>query len=111
MPREYIIIYTIENISFAIDEDNIIKIKKELEKIKLELFGIQKRYFDLIANEKCTKDKYSNENYKEGIKNVTALKFKGKNKNNARIYCKDFQKENERIIILCEFHKKNKQKF
>lgn len=62
-----------------------------------------------INAEVATKDVYSNENYNKDIKYVTAIKFKGKHFNNARIYCKDYKIGEQRIIVLCELLKSKKQ--
>ena len=110
MSRIYNIIYEINNVIFAVDEKNRDEIIKNLKAIRLDVSKMKDLYFDLIVKGTCSKDKYSQENYSNVIENVTALKFKGKSKNNSRIYCKDFKKENKRIIILCEFHKKKQNK-
>ena len=110
MLRKYIIIKDIKNVIFAIDKDNSDKIKKDLERIKVNTDKIGKHYFNAIAENRCTTDKYSQENYGQEIKNVTALKFKGKSTNNARIYCKDWKEGNNRIIVLCEFYIKKQTK-
>ena len=108
MCRKYIVITEINNIVFAIDKRNMEEITKLLNPFKGD---ITKNYFPLIAQNKCPKDKYSFENYKSSIKNITALKFKAKHMNNARIYCQDFRKNNTRYIILCEpYHSKKQTK-
>ncbi len=67
------------------------------------------RIFSQINNGKPPKDVYGSENYDNSIKNVTAIKFKGKSFNNARIYCKDYAENKPRIIILSELLKSKKQ--
>lgn len=93
-------------IVFYIDEENrdsIIGFLKERGKEKLRYI------FSIICNGKPPKDVYSAENYDNGIKNVTAIKLKGKRFNNARIYCKDYDESKPRIIVLSELLESKKQ--
>ncbi len=86
-------------IEFYIDEEN-------QGKIFIFLKGKSKerlRYiFSRICKGKPPTDVYSSENYSDNIKNVTAIKFKGRKFNNARIYCKDYNDRKPRIIVLSE---------
>lgn len=62
-----------------------------------------------IKERTAAKDVYSSENYDASIKNITAIKLKGKKFNNARIYCKDYDENKTRIIILSELLPSKKQ--
>lgn len=106
MKRNKVELHIFSEIVFYIDEknkDSIIDFLKEKGKDKLV------RIFSRINNGKPPKDVYDSENYDNSIKNVTAIKFKGKKFNNARIYCKDYAENKPRIIILSELLKSKKQ--
>ncbi len=93
-------------IEFYIDEQNkdgIMDFLKEKGVKKL------RRIFSRICNGKPPKDVYSSENYDNSIQNITAIKFKGSQFNNARIYCKDYNEDESRIIVLSELLKSKKQ--
>jgi hypothetical protein len=62
-----------------------------------------------IKEKTAVKDVYSSENYNNGIENVTAIKFKGRRFDNARIYCQDYYENNLRIIVLSELLASKKQ--
>ncbi|WP_158009388.1 hypothetical protein, partial [Bathymodiolus thermophilus thioautotrophic gill symbiont] len=62
-----------------------------------------------IKEETATRNVYSSENYNDDIENITAIKFKGKVFNNARIYCKDYYDNKLRIIVLSELLISKKQ--
>lgn len=106
MIRKKVKFENINTIEFCIDENNkdvIVDFLQEKGHTKLQ-YIIQQ-----IANKTATKNVYSSENYNNDIKNITAIKFKGKAFNNARIYCKDYKKNEKRIIILCELLPSKKQ--
>lgn len=96
-------------ISFYIDENNQEEIfnflaQKGKGNSKLQII------LHKITNKVVTKDEYSKEEYTHNIKNVTAIKLKGKRFNNARIYCKDYLRyDGKRIIVLSELLKSKKQ--
>ncbi|SMM98091.1 hypothetical protein SPONN_846 [uncultured Candidatus Thioglobus sp.] len=93
-------------IEFYIDEENkdgIIAFLNEKGKDKLQII------LSRICNGKPPKNVYSSENYTGSIKNITAIKFKGKAFNNARIYCKDYNESELRIIVLSELLASKKQ--
>ncbi len=96
------------DIKFYIDEENKDKINNFLKGKK---GGIKKlrHIFAIICNGKPPKDVYEYENYNNNIQNVTAIKFKGTNFNNARIYCKDYDENKPRIIVLSELLESKKQ--
>ncbi len=104
--RKKIKIGQINSIMFFIDEVNKKNIEgflKDKGQKKLQEFLVK------IANNVATVDIYGQENFNSSIKNVTAVKFKGKYFNNARIYCKDFYLGEKRIIVLSELLKSKKQ--
>jgi hypothetical protein len=107
MKRNKVKLFDGNEIEFYIDEknkDSIIDFLKEKGKDKLS------RIFSKINNGKPPKGVYESEDYDNSIKNVTAIKFKGRKFNNARIYCKDYAENKPRIIILSELLKSKKQK-
>ncbi len=106
MIRNKVKLLGFDKIVFYIDEENqseIINFLKEKGKERL------KYIFSRICKGKPPKDVYSSENYSDNIKNVTAIKFKGKKFNNARIYCKDYNDRKPRIIVLSELLESKKQ--
>lgn len=105
MKRSYLCIYEYESTVFGVDEikskDIQIFVKNNLKKCEY--------LFQRIANKSATSDMYSNYE-KLGFINISAIKFKGRQRNNARIYCKDFIGEsNKRYIILVEYLHSKKQ--
>jgi len=93
-------------IAFYIDEknkDEILNFLKEKGKEKLQNILLR------IKEKTATRNVYSSENYNDDIENVTAIKFKGKVFNNARIYCKDYYDNKLRIIVLSELLISKKQ--
>ncbi len=94
------------DIEFYIDKKNQAKIKNFLGKKGKEKLSY---IFSRICKGKPPKDVYGKENYDASIKNVTAIKLKGKSFNNARIYCKDYDENKPRIIVLSELLKSKKQ--
>ncbi len=106
MIRNKVKLLGFDKIVFYIDEENqseIINFLKEK--------GIKKlhRFFLRIEENTATRNVYSSENYDNSIKNVTAIKLKGKEFNNARIYCKDYNQNKPRIIVLSELLASKKQ--
>ena len=106
MKRNKVKLQDCGEIEFYIDkknQDNIMDFLKEKGRKKL-------LYIFLIINKgKPLKSVYEIESYDNSIKNVTAIKFKGRGFNNARIYCKDYDKNKPRIIVLSELLKSKKQ--
>jgi len=93
-------------IAFYIDEknkDEILNFLKEKGRKKLQNILLR------IKEETATRNVYSSENYNDDIENITAIKFKGKVFNNARIYCKDYYDNKLRIIVLSELLISKKQ--
>lgn len=84
--------------------DKIISFLKD-EKAKKKLRHI----IELISKGEKNNNVYGPENFNESIKNITAIKFKGKKFNNARIYCQDNEGDTPRVIVLCELHRSKKQ--
>lgn len=84
-----------EIISFLLQEDKKgkLKYKKKFQRI---LYTILKNRYD--------EDLYSKEEVTDKAKNVTAIKFKGKE--NFRIACKELKCKNKKIIMVTLFHKK-----
>lgn len=106
MKRNKVELQDYGEIVFCIDEENkdsIIDFLKANGKKKLN------NIFSKIYNGKPSKNVYSSAKYDNSIKNVTAIKLKGKNFNNARIYCKDYDENQPRIIILSALLKSKKQ--
>lgn len=106
MSRYKVKLYSCNGIEFYIDEknkDSITAFLNEKGKDKLQLI------LSRICNGKPPKNVYSSENYAGSIKNITAIKFKGKEFNNARIYCKDYYENKLRIIVLSELLESKKQ--
>lgn len=104
--RNKVKLTNIKDICFYIDEENA-EIIYDFFKDK---FSKKLGYiFTQIANDVATNNVYSNENFKKNIKNITAIKLKGKTFSNARIYCKDYKIAEQRIIILCELLTSKKQ--
>jgi len=106
MKRTKVKLSDYDRIVFYIDEKNKDSIMNFLKTKGTEKLG---RIFSRINNGKPPKDVYSLENYDKSIKNVTAIKFKGKHFNNARIYCKDDNEKEPRVIILSELLESKKQ--
>lgn len=106
MKKNKVELHISSEIEFYIDKENkdsIIDFLGETGKTKLSYI------FSRIKKGKPPKDVYGSENYDNSIKNVTAIKLKGINFNNARIYCKDYAENKPRIIILSELLKSKKQ--
>ncbi len=93
-------------IEFYIDEQNKDNIINFLGDKGVERLGY---IFSRICKGKPPKDVYSSENYDNSIQNITAIKFKGSQFNNARIYCKDYNEGKSRIIVLSELLESKKQ--
>lgn len=102
-PNEFICSSTIE---FYIDKSNKEEIFKFLNEKGIEKL---KNILRQINDKTATKSIYSSENYNNNIKNITAIKFKGTRFHNARIYCKDYDENKPRIIVLSELLKSKKQ--
>ncbi|CAC9434702.1 hypothetical protein [uncultured Gammaproteobacteria bacterium] len=97
MKRNKVKLLSYSEVEFYIDEQNkdeILNFLKEKGKKKLQNILLR------IKEKTAVKDVYSSENYNNGIENVTAIKFKGKRFDNARIYCQDYYENNLRIIVL-----------
>lgn len=107
MARNKVKLQDCGDIIFYIDEENKNNIVDFLKKKGPERL---RRIFSRICKGKPPKDVYSLENYDHSIKNITAIKLKGKEFNNARIYCKDYNENKLRIIVLSELLKSKKQK-
>ena len=65
-----------------------------------------KRILHVILSGKYDKDFYSQEGREIGIKNATALKFKGRYNSNTRIYCKEIFKNGKKVILITSLSKK-----
>ncbi|CAB5503761.1 hypothetical protein THERMOT_1848 [Bathymodiolus thermophilus thioautotrophic gill symbiont] len=106
MKRSKVKLIAYAKIAFYIDEknkDEILNFLKEKGKEKLQNILLR------IKEKTATRNVYSSENYNDDIENVTAIKFKGKVFNNARIYCKDYYDNKLRIIVLSELLISKKQ--
>ncbi|CAB5506528.1 hypothetical protein [Bathymodiolus thermophilus thioautotrophic gill symbiont] len=106
MKRNKVKLIAYAKIAFYIDEknkDEILNFLKEKGKEKLQNILLR------IKEKTATRNVYSSENYNDDIENVTAIKFKGKVFNNARIYCKDYYDNKLRIIVLSELLISKKQ--
>ncbi|MDC9715310.1 MAG: hypothetical protein PSN36_05810 [Gammaproteobacteria bacterium] len=106
MKRNKVKLFDNGEIEFYIDEQNKDNIMEFLKETGVEKLGI---IFLRIKERTAAKDVYSSENYDASIKNITAIKLKGKKFNNARIYCKDYDENKTRIIILSELLPSKKQ--
>ncbi|SHA05612.1 hypothetical protein BTHERMOSOX_808 [Bathymodiolus thermophilus thioautotrophic gill symbiont] len=106
MKRNKVKLIAYAKIAFYIDEknkDEILNFLKEKGGKKLQNILLR------IKEETATRNVYSSENYNDDIENITAIKFKGKVFNNARIYCKDYYDNKLRIIVLSELLISKKQ--
>lgn len=106
MKRNKVKLIAYAKIAFYIDEknkDEILNFLKEKGRKKLQNILLR------IKEETATRNVYSSENYNDDIENITAIKFKGKVFNNARIYCKDYYDNKLRIIVLSELLISKKQ--
>ena len=106
MKRNKVKLIAYAKIAFYIDEknkDEILNFLKEKGKEKLRNILLR------IKEETATRNVYSSENYNDDIENITAIKFKEKVFNNARIYCKDYYDNKLRIIVLSELLISKKQ--
>ncbi len=91
---------------FFIDKSN----KQDIENFfKGKRSNKLQEFLSKIANNTATRDIYGQENFNKNIKDITVIKFKGKQSNNARIYCKDFYSDTQRIIVLSELLESKKQ--
>lgn len=103
--RKKIELTAIGDIMFYVDENN----DGDIRRFFRDDFSKLQKKLHKIANKIATKDEYGSENYNNQIKNVTAIKFKGRWFGNARIYCKDYYLNSQRVIVLSELLHSKKQ--
>lgn len=99
------------NIKIRIDERNANDIEDFLaEKDKTDKY-LRKKKFNRILytmlQGRYNSDLYDKEEVSEKAKNVTAMKFKGKQ--NYRIACKEIKCNHKTIIMVVNFHKKSQK--
>lgn len=99
------------NIEFRIDEKNEKEIKDFLTETDKNDKYVRRKKFNRILytmlQGRYDKELYDKEEVSEKAKNVTSMKFKGKQ--NFRIACKEIECKNKTIIMVVHFHKKTQK--
>lgn len=97
-------IFTLDgNIEIYVDESNYEDILSTLESNKKKF----RRILAQIDSGMYNNDLYGKEDISNKAKNVTAIKFKGKN--NERIYCKEFFLGNKKVVMIIAIKKKTQK--
>ena len=116
LPQEYLAFaiaqspeINVSNIELRIDEQNLDDIVDFLTETDKNGRMIRQKKFARILREvllgNYDDDLYGKEEVSSKAKNVTAMKFTGSN--NYRIGCKEFFKENKKVVMITCFHKKS----
>jgi len=90
------------NISLFVDTECADEIIKFLEKNRKKFL----RIFYVILSGFYNEDLYGKEDVGSGTQNIAAMKFKGKNFGNSRIYCKEFFYRGKQVVMVTMLQKK-----